>query len=136
MDSKPSYAFEGHETKVEELKTYLYWSKLLFLFTLATFITNTILTYGLIFYPTKPNATTCAQFCHQVELEPRIADISIAAEPSTYNEMANKDFSLVSRDDSTKEMVVHTARDQGATYASAQPPSKSDVSLALPNKLD
>jgi hypothetical protein len=66
MNAKPAYAFENSKEKVEELRFYLRWSKRLFVALIAIIIVNLILTYGLIFHPTKPSSSTCAQYCPQI----------------------------------------------------------------------
>jgi hypothetical protein len=66
MSSKPSYPFENHDAKVDELRTYLRWSKRLFYALIAVMVVNLLLTYGLLFHPSKPSVETCAPFCPSI----------------------------------------------------------------------
>jgi len=65
MNTKSPNLFENNP-KVEEIKFYLRWSKRLFAFLLAVVFVNLILTYGLIFHPSKPSVSTCAKYCPQI----------------------------------------------------------------------
>jgi len=66
MNAKSASAFETHKDKVEEIKFYLRWSRVLFIALVGAVAVNLILTYGLIFHPSKPSPSTCAQYCPQI----------------------------------------------------------------------
>jgi hypothetical protein len=104
MSAKSASPFENNNQKAEELIFYLRWSKRLFIVFIAIIVVNLILTYGLIFHPSKPSPSTCAQYCPQIHarealdpspgfttsLSPPINDDVIVYEESTTKAVATR----------------------------------------------
>lgn len=90
MSPKIPPQFEGHESKVRELVSYLRWGKLFFYFTFMTMAVNIILSYGLIFHrPWMANAQTCGSYCarmhseRSIDVSAMVPSISVGAIPTT-----------------------------------------------------
>lgn len=77
MNAKPAHPFENHQEKVEELKFYLRLSRRLFVALIAIVFVNLVLTYGLIFHPSKPGPSTCGKYCPQIQAQQNQAQVKV-----------------------------------------------------------
>jgi hypothetical protein len=66
MNAKSASPIETHKREVEKIKFYLLWSRRLFVEPIAVVVVNLILTYRLIFHPSKPSPSTYAQYYPQI----------------------------------------------------------------------
>jgi hypothetical protein len=80
MNPKPHSSFEN-DAKVQEIIYYLRWSRRLFWGIVAIMVVNLILTYGLIFHPSRPSIETCAKYCPSIDATDQFSSelISVAS---------------------------------------------------------